>query len=1044
MGRDEKGGINNQLGPLDLFRYSAPGKRELVANNGTSADPTPTLGYFSIDGGKTSVGGGWFNNVANGTDFADWAPAPVAIGPTTDIFGNASSAPKFTLQDLYEMHVLGWNIANNDVGQGIVPSGFTDWVGPATVGGTALANLGEAGTALENLGNNKSVEGVLEIASGGSAGNSHILSGGLLTVDAGGSATDMWIYGGGAATVDAGGTASSMAVYAGGHENVQGTDVNATIYGWQAVSAGGLATSATLHGDKSLFDGVQRVLDGAAANNTIIDQLGRQIVDGTGWSNSTVINSGGEEIVDNSPSSPNVLGGAYFTKVSSGGTLDVISEGRAVGTTVSSLGSETVEGRDVGAAIHGGVQDVSSGGIAISATVDGLGGRQTVEAGGTAQSTKLGVLGFQVVEGTASGTVVGGLAELDVKGNGIVSGSVIDSGGYMDVGGRVLWWGAQAYDTTVEAGGTETVSGFDFRAKVYGSQTIDSGGWVSGTTIHGGTQNVTSGGIAVGSTVDSGGHQEVYGTASGTVVSAGGTVDVMANGVASGDVIDGGRFIMHAGSVMGDTAFTFGSHGGTLDLYQPASTVAVTGNGNVGTIDLYSAHVAITGDNELAVNFSSGADNVVDLSNTDSYSNTIVNVNGFHGTVNLYNASTTVVGAMTENVNFQAGSGDGVSLWNTGGQTDTVTGSYGHITLTNAYAAVVGTGDMVTFSSGTNIASLWNTGSGWDSVYGSNGTIYMYSANVTFFGSKYTINLQTAADYAALYNTGTGLNGDTINGSNDTIDLYNATATITGSNNIVNLKSGSNTVTFSGGPYNTVNLSNNGSNSETIDVTGYVYQTANLTNASATILGGIETINLTGANTLDLRNTGVQTDGVWGSNATVTLTNARAAIVGDNDIINFSSGTNVANLWNTGSAGDTLTDSNGANDSTSSVNLFNAMVTLGSAYAGTVDFYTSTGTLRLENSSSFAGTVAGLSGQDAIDFADIGFGANSTLGYAENSDHSGGTLSVGDGAHMANIALLGSYMASTFAAASDGHGGTLISEATQTSTQTPIVTQPHM
>jgi hypothetical protein len=44
---------------------------------------------------------------------------------------------------------------------------------------------------------------------------------------------------------------------------------------------------------------------------------------------------------------------------------------------------------------------------------------------------------------------------------------------------------------------------------------------------------------------------------------------------------------------------------------------------------------------------------------------------------------------------------------------------------------------------------------------------------------------------------------------------------------------------------------------------------------------------------------------------------------------------------------------------------------------------------------------------------------------------------------MANIALLGSYMASTFAAASDGHGGTLISEAAQASSQTPALTQAH-
>ena len=118
-------------------------------------------------------------------------------------------------------------------------------------------------------------------------------------------------------------------------------------------------------------------------------------------------------------------------------------------------------------------------------------------------------------------------------------------------------------------------------------------------------------------------------------------------------------------------------------------------------------------------------------------------------------------------------------------------------------------------------------------------------------------------------------------------------------------------------------------------------------------------------------------------------------------------------------------------------------VTLGSAYAGTVNFMSDTGTLKLEDSSSFAGTVAGLHGRDMIDLADIGFGTSSTLGYAANSDHSGGTLSVGDGTHMANIALLGSYMASAFTAASDGHGGTLISEAAHASTQMPMVTQPH-
>ena len=53
------------------------------------------------------------------------------------------------------------------------------------------------------------------------------------------------------------------------------------------------------------------------------------------------------------------------------------------------------------------------------------------------------------------------------------------------------------------------------------------------------------------------------------------------------------------------------------------------------------------------------------------------------------------------------------------------------------------------------------------------------------------------------------------------------------------------------------------------------------------------------------------------------------------------------------------------------------------------------------------------------------------LGYS--GDATGGTLSVSDGAHVANIILLGNYMATVgapsaahFTAVDDHHGGTLI------------------
>jgi len=113
-----------------------------------------------------------------------------------------------------------------------------------------------------------------------------------------------------------------------------------------------------------------------------------------------------------------------------------------------------------------------------------------------------------------------------------------------------------------------------------------------------------------------------------------------------------------------------------------------------------------------------------------------------------------------------------------------------------------------------------------------------------------------------------------------------------------------------------------------------------------------------------------------------------------------------------------------------------------STYSGQISFGASTGTLDLLNSESFAGTVAGMTGQDAIDFADIDPTKVQHPTYSGTA--SGGTLTVTDGSHTANIALLGDYMASTFVTSSDGHGGTNVVDPTATGTsQTSFLVQPH-
>ena len=78
-----------------------------------------------------------------------------------------------------------------------------------------------------------------------------------------------------------------------------------------------------------------------------------------------------------------------------------------------------------------------------------------------------------------------------------------------------------------------------------------------------------------------------------------------------------------------------------------------------------------------------------------------------------------------------------------------------------------------------------------------------------------------------------------------------------------------------------------------------------------------------------------------------------------------------------------------------------------------------------------------------IDLLDIASGAQTTLAYAENAIHTGGTLTMTDGRHATAIALLGNYMAASFGAAAHGHGGSLITEAPQTGTPLVPLTTPH-
>ena len=105
-----------------------------------------------------------------------------------------------------------------------------------------------------------------------------------------------------------------------------------------------------------------------------------------------------------------------------------------------------------------------------------------------------------------------------------------------------------------------------------------------------------------------------------------------------------------------------------------------------------------------------------------------------------------------------------------------------------------------------------------------------------------------------------------------------------------------------------------------------------------------------------------------------------------------------------------------------------ATVTFGAAAAVNTTLATDAiATLVMRDSIDFSGKISGFDANDHLDLKDMTFGHGVSLAYIADQNSSGGILQVSDGAHTANIALLGQYDAAGFASASDGGAGTLIS-----------------
>jgi hypothetical protein len=97
--------INEQpygYSPMDLFRYSAPGVRDLTASFHNST------AYFSLDGGNTNLGS-WNNDVFNG-DLGDWYGnnIPNNGNDAFNDYSNSGVLNAFSNSDLLLMEAIGW------------------------------------------------------------------------------------------------------------------------------------------------------------------------------------------------------------------------------------------------------------------------------------------------------------------------------------------------------------------------------------------------------------------------------------------------------------------------------------------------------------------------------------------------------------------------------------------------------------------------------------------------------------------------------------------------------------------------------------------------------------------------------------------------------------------------------------------------------------------------------------------------------------------------------------------------------------------------
>ncbi|MFT8720147.1 Hint domain-containing protein [Acetobacter sp.] len=602
----------------------------------------------------------------------------------------SGDAQDITLDDNASATVLSGGVVTNIQGGTLTIMSGGLWTGGSEMTGYSHVSSGGevSGVAIGS-------SAALRIWDGGLGEDLTVLDGGNIWEHTGGVLSNIVLEDNGYLGVSAGASAFNVAIHGGsGRISGYGSNYDVDSGGYVIISAGGVLDGGSFSGSAS----ANMSSGGTILNVSVSDGAVLNVVTGAVTSG-VHVESGGIQKIN----------GTTVSGVVESGGINILSAGaHASGDVIETGGIEVVSS---GASVTGEI--LSSGGTLL--VLEGAEVSGTVSAGGNVVSAGVFLTSGVIVTSAAAGTMSGVTLDTVAESAVVMTGGELDGATLVSGGNLSIQSGGVASSTqdgslvTVSAGGTASgtvVEGYYATQDVFGS--------ASDTVIgSGGTEIIETGAAVSGSVVQSGGTEKVSGTAAGVVTSAGGITEILAGGSGQGDTVASGGFeiVASGATVSGETV----EDGGTLILQDGASVSDITfADGG----QIVSAGVMILSDDRVVsavANIASGLD-------LEDYSETAEVMAGGALTSSTIGAGATLFV-----------SSGAVALANVvAGDEEVLSGAVAAATLVSGYDAVEVVRDGGAASAtqivadGSQIVS--SGGAALDAVVGADGTQIVYGA----------------------------------------------------------------------------------------------------------------------------------------------------------------------------------------------------------------------------------------------------------------------------------------------------------------------------